>query len=102
MRTKRVKGFGTGDMVRADIPRGLKAGVHRGRVAVRASGSFNIQTGSAVVQGISHKHCTLAQRADGYAYFFNSDSSTKAGTGRAPHDALSLPGLKAEVSRAFG
>jgi 5-methylcytosine-specific restriction endonuclease McrA len=102
MRTKRVKGFGTGDMVRAALPRGLKAGVHRGRVAVRASGSFNIQAGSAVVQGISHRHCTLAQRADGYAYFFNSDSSTKAGTGRAPHDALSLPGLKAEVSRAFG
>jgi hypothetical protein len=69
---------------------------------VRASGSFNIQTGSAVVQGVSHKHCTSAQRADGYAYFFNSDSSTKAGTGRAPHDALSSPGLKAEVSRAFG
>jgi hypothetical protein len=39
---------------------------------------------------------------DDYAYFFNSDSSTKAGTGRAPHDALSLLGLKAEVSRTFG
>jgi hypothetical protein len=39
---------------------------------------------------------------DDYAYFFNSDSSTKAGTGRAPHDALYLLGLKAEVSRTFG
>jgi hypothetical protein len=67
---------------------------------VRSSGSFNIQTGSAVVQGVSHKHCTLAQRADGYAYFLNSDSFLKAGSGRALHDALSLPGLKAEVSRA--
>ncbi len=101
MRTKRVKGFGTGDMVRADVPKGLKAGKHRGRVAVRATGSFNIQTGSAVVQGVSHKHCTLTQRADGYAYFFNQDSFTKAGSGRAQHDALSLPGLKAEVSRAI-
>jgi 5-methylcytosine-specific restriction endonuclease McrA len=100
MRTKRINGFGTGDMVRADVPKGLKAGKHRGRVAVRSSGSFNIQTGSAVVQGVSHKHCTLAQRADGYAYFLNSDSLLKAGSGRAPHDALSLPGLKAEVSRA--
>lgn len=74
MRTKRVEGFGTGDLVRADVPKGLKAGTYTGRVAVRATGSFNIQTGSAVVQGISHKHCTLAQRADGYAYFFNLDS----------------------------
>ena len=101
MRTKRVKGFGTGDMVRANVPKGLKAGVYRGRVAVRATGSFNIQTGSEVVQGISHKHCKLVQRADGYAYFFNQDSSTKAGTGRAAHDALSLSGLKAGVSRAI-
>ena len=41
------------------------------------------------------------QRADGYAYFFNQDSFTKAGSGRAAHDALSLPGLKAEASRAI-
>jgi uncharacterized phage protein gp47/JayE len=88
------------DLVRADVLKGLKAGAPRGRLAVRASGSFNIQTGSAVLQGIAHRHCTLAQRADGYAYFFNQDSSTEAGSGRAPHDALSLPGLKAEVSRA--
>jgi 5-methylcytosine-specific restriction endonuclease McrA len=102
MRTKRVQGFGTGDLVRAEVPKGVKAGVHKGRVAVRASGSFNIQTGSGVVQGISHKHCRLAQRADGYAYFFNKDSTLQkdAGLGRAAHDALSLPGLKAGVSRA--
>lgn len=101
MRTKRVKGFGTGDLVRATVPTGLKAGAYTGRVAVRASGSFNIQTGTAVVQGISHKHCTMAQRADGYAYFFKLDSSLDAKTGRATHDALSIPGLKAEVSRAI-
>jgi len=101
MRTKRIRGFGTGDMVRADVPKGLKAGKHRGRVAVRATGNFNIQIGSAVVQCISHQHCSLTQRADGYAYFFNQDSFAKAGSGRAAHDALSLPGLKAEVSRAI-
>ena len=101
MRAKRVKGFATGDLVRAEVPKGLKAGTYTGRVAVRASGSFNIQTGTAVVQGVSHKHCKLAQRADGYAYFFNQDSFAKAGSGRAAHDALSLPGPKAEVSRAI-
>ncbi len=75
MRKKRVHGFGTGDMVKAVVPRGLKAGTHRGRVAIRASGSFNIQSyqdgKSVVVQGIGHKHCHLIQRSDGYGYSLN-------------------------------
>jgi hypothetical protein len=84
MRTKRVKGFGTGDLVRADVPTGKKVGSYQGRVAVRASGSFNIQTGTEVVQGISHKHCRLAQRADGYGYFQQPSLTKKdAGLGRA-------------------
>jgi hypothetical protein len=69
MRHKAVKGFRTGDIVRAIVPKGKKAGVHTGRVAVRASGSFNIRTGQILVQGISHRYCTLLQRNDGYAYF---------------------------------
>jgi 5-methylcytosine-specific restriction endonuclease McrA len=114
MRTKRVKGFGTGDMVRANVPKGVKAGIHVGRVAIRATGSFNIQTPQGAVQGISHKHCQLTQRNDGYGYFFAKAASfvgskTKAKTGRveiaadpdAKHPALYLPGLNAEVSRAF-
>ena len=69
MRTKRVKGFATGDLVRADVPNSSKkAGCHAGRVAVRATGSFNIQTGSEVVQGVSYRYCKLLQRADGYSY----------------------------------
>ena len=69
MRIKRVKGFATGDLVRAEVPKGKKTGTHRGRVAVRATGSFNIQTGTEVVQGISHRHCHVLQRSDGYGYF---------------------------------
>jgi hypothetical protein len=100
-----VRGFRTGDFVRAEVPASSKkAGSYTGRVAVRASGSFNVQTGRGVVQGISHKHCRLIQRADGYGYVLNpKDSNLKgAGTGCALHTALSLPGLKAEVSRAIG
>ena len=67
-RNKRVHGFQTGDHVRAVVASGQRAGVHEGRVAVRASGSFNIQTPDGTVQGIHHRHCTLLQRADGYAY----------------------------------
>jgi 5-methylcytosine-specific restriction endonuclease McrA len=109
MRTKRVHGFGTGDMVRAEVPAGIKVGTHIGRVAVRASGSFNIQSyqdGKAVVvQGISHKHCRIIQRADGYGYFFNRANNAKREQVRpkarnAARSALYLPGMNAEVSHA--
>jgi 5-methylcytosine-specific restriction endonuclease McrA len=68
LRRKQVHGFQTGDMVRAVVPSGPKAGAYVGRVAIRASGSFNIQTSSGVVQGVSHKHCHVLSRGDGYTY----------------------------------
>ena len=67
-RTKAHFGFQTEDRVRAVVPSGKNAGIHVGRVAVRASGHFNIQTGSEVVQGIAHRFCRTLQRADGYGY----------------------------------
>lgn len=67
-RKKQHFGFQTGDMVKANVPTGKKTGLHVGRVAVRSTGRFNIQTPQGVVQGISHKHCTVVQRADGYGY----------------------------------
>lgn len=70
MRTKQVCGFQTGDFAEADVPSGKKAGSYSGRVAVRATGNFNLQTAQGVVQGISHRHCRLLQRADGYGYSF--------------------------------
>jgi 5-methylcytosine-specific restriction endonuclease McrA len=73
-RQKKAKGFQTGDIVRASITKGKRAGVHIGRVAVRASGSFNVQTGTTTVQGIGYKHCRRIQRADGYNYCNNKDS----------------------------
>jgi hypothetical protein len=50
------------------VTKGKKIGQYVGRVAVRASGDFNIQARTGVVQGIAHRYCTLVQRADGYAY----------------------------------
>ena len=87
MREKSVKGFQTGDMVRATVTAGKKIGTYVGRVAVRASGSFNIQMGKDVVQGISYRYCAMVQRADGYGYSFNMDSNLSAGVGtlRVPH-----------------
>ena len=73
MRRKSVHGFRTGDLVKAVVPKGKRTGVHMGRVAVRASGSFNIQTLLGVVQSISYKHCRVLMRADGYTYQIRKD-----------------------------
>ncbi len=98
-REKQHFGFQTGDMVRAVVCAGKKAGTHTGRVAVRASGSFNIQSGGMVVQGIAHRHCRLVQRSDGYAYSRIATPEGAAETGATLRPALSLPGLKAGGSR---
>jgi pantothenate kinase len=68
LRQKQVRGFQTGDMVKAVVTTGKKVGEYIGRVAVRASGSFNVQTGTSVVQGISWRHCHVLSRGDGYTY----------------------------------
>ncbi len=67
-RTKIHHGYATGDLVRAVVPTGKKQGTHVGRVAVRATGSFNITTAHTTIQGINHKHVRLLQRGDGYTY----------------------------------
>jgi 5-methylcytosine-specific restriction endonuclease McrA len=69
---KRVKGFQTGDIVKAIVPSGKKTGTYIGRIAVRASGRFDIRTNQETVQGIGYKYCQLIQRIDGYAYLFVS------------------------------
>jgi hypothetical protein len=65
-----VKGFRTGDIVRAVVTSGKKAGTYIGRVAVRARGSFNIKTKESVAKDISYKYCTKIQSMDGYSYSF--------------------------------
>jgi 5-methylcytosine-specific restriction endonuclease McrA len=70
-RAKRIRGFATGDLVRARVPKQLKTGgKHLGRVAVRASGSFRV----GKTDGISAKYCQIVQRADGYSYALRKDA----------------------------
>jgi len=71
MRKKSVFGFQTGDMVKAVVTKGKKVGEYVGRVAIRASGSFDIATGDEKVSGISHKYCQMISRNDGYGYSLN-------------------------------
>lgn len=68
MRSKSAFGFQTGDIVKAVVTKGKKVGEYVGRVAVRASGSFNITTLAETTQGIGYKCCQRLHRADGYGY----------------------------------
>ena len=88
-RGKMVYGFQTGDLVKAVVSSGKKAGTHLGRVAVRTSGSFNIKENGVLVQGINWKKCSIIQRADGYGY-------ERQG---APPNPLKGVGFRAEVAR---
>lgn len=65
---KVVKGFQTGDTIKAVITTGKKVGTYIGRVAVRQSGFFNITTPAGTVQGINYRQCHRLQRSDGYQY----------------------------------
>jgi len=93
LRQKQVKGFATGDIVKAEVTKGKKIGSYFGKVAIRASGSFNITTKTGVIQGVSHQYCKLVQRADGYGYLFNQDSLLSREKGFVKQAALSLPGV---------
>jgi 5-methylcytosine-specific restriction endonuclease McrA len=76
--SKRVKGFQTGDIVRAIVTTGKKQGRYIGRVLVRATGSFDIQTKHGRVQGISHRFCTSVHLCDGYQYAKGSSHAESA------------------------
>ena len=66
--SKSVKGFQTGDMVKAIVPSGSKAGEYLGRVIIKSSGRFKIAYNNYIVDGIGYKYCRLIQRGDGYSY----------------------------------
>ncbi len=71
-----VNGCKTGDPVKALVNKGKKLGTYVGRVPVRKSGSFNSKTEAGTIQGISWKHCSLLQRADGYNYYMGDSVSS--------------------------
>ena len=64
----RVKGYRTGDMVRAVVTEGTKVGTYLGKVAIKASGYFTITTSAGAVPDIPHRYCRMLQHADGYRY----------------------------------
>jgi hypothetical protein len=73
---KPVYGFRSGDMVLAEVPTGKYAGIYVGKVAVRASGWFNVTTSNSRIQGIRCKYCRILSRRDGYSYHERSRISS--------------------------
>ncbi len=69
-KNKFVKGFQTGDIVKAIVTKGKKIGSYVGRVAVRSTGNFNISTANGLIQGINAKYCQTIHQKDGYSYTF--------------------------------
>ncbi|OLV16375.1 RNA-guided endonuclease IscB [Deinococcus marmoris] len=59
-------GFQTGDIVRAVVTVGKKAGTYTGRVSVRATGSFRLPQ----VDSIHHRFFSTLHKGDGYGYSF--------------------------------
>ena len=72
--SKSVKGFQTGDIVKAVVTKGSKQGEYIGKVAVRSNGYFNIQTKTQTIQGIGFEYCHIVQRSDGYSYNYKERS----------------------------
>ncbi len=67
LRQKQHFGFQTGNIVKAIVLAGKYTGRHVGRVACRATGSFDITTTTGKVT-VSHKHIQTIHHADGYSY----------------------------------
>ena len=91
-RKKGVYGFQTGDIVRADVPSGVKKGVHMGRVAIKTEGYFAIQTANGTIDGVKHTFCKLLQRNNGYGYSWRREPDRVSKCGPAlppnPHEPL--------------
>lgn len=87
---RKVKDFQTGDIVKAIVPSGKKAGTYTGRVAVRTTGSFNITTHQRTTQGIGYRYCHVIHHSDGYSYGkgMGGNSSLLKSTGFLCHNNI--------------
>jgi hypothetical protein len=81
MRTKSVRGFRTGDMVRAEVQRGARKGVHVRRVGVARNGQFTV----GGVKDVGWQWCRLLQRGDGHGYAVSEAASAGCAVTSEPH-----------------
>lgn len=69
-RAKTHKGFMSGDIVTADVPKGKHKGRYTGRITIRHSGNFGLVDQAGERHDISCKYMSVIQKADGYAYHY--------------------------------
>lgn len=85
----RVRSFQTGDLVRVVVRTGTKRGTYVWRVAVRATGSFNVTTKAGTIQGVPARSCQAIHRQDGYTYTKGEATSSQAPAGdRSPSPTI--------------
>jgi 5-methylcytosine-specific restriction endonuclease McrA len=85
-----VCGCRTDDMVQAVVPTGTKAGTFVGRVAVRATGYFNVTTKTRTIQGIAARACQAIHHQDGYSYANGGATSSPSPAGEGSPSPVSL------------
>ncbi len=78
-------GFGTGDIVKANIPTGKYAGTYTGRIAIRFKPSFKITTGGKSFD-VHPKYLQAIHQADGFAVLLAAipPHTARSGTVWAP------------------
>ncbi len=69
LRQKSFYGFQTGDILKANVPKGKYAGIHTGRISVRSRGSFQLKTSTQTFD-VNHKYCHHLHKYNGYSYSF--------------------------------
>ncbi len=90
LRQKSFYGFQTGDIIRADIPKGKYTGIHTGRISVRSRGSFKLKTSTQTFD-VNHKYCKHLQKSDGYNYSFGELVKQKIKAGKQIVNELITP-----------
>ena len=66
--SKKIFGFMTGDIVKANVSSGKYKGIHLGKVAVRLTGYFDIKKENSPPFTTNKLNCKLIHHFDGYSY----------------------------------
>lgn len=75
---RQVEGLRSGDLVRAVVPSGKKAGRYLGQAVIRSGGLIDLMTANGLVQGVKRGCCRRLHAADGYEYSFAAQASPAA------------------------
>ena len=69
-RNKTYKGFMSGDIVKADVPKGKHKGRYTGRITIRRTGNFGMVDTEKRRHDVNCKYLTVIQKSDGYNYHY--------------------------------